>query len=119
MIKRITRCCHFLFAVIILLLIIFPPYYAVDTKSNGKIYEAMGYYPVCDAPTSKDAYYCLVNSKKIDAVVFENNNNREGINQYTANFNTVKFIINIILTGIVYFVLLFALRTTNKRHITH
>jgi hypothetical protein len=112
--KNATRVCQFLFSVIVVLLIIFPPYYAVDLESNGKTHTAMGYYPIWSTPTSKDAYYCLVNSGKIDAVVFENVITGKAITQYAAKFNTVRFILNFVIAGLFYSIILLTLKQLSK-----
>lgn len=113
--KKALLCFHLLFAAVIVLLIIFPPFYAIDTESHGKIHEAMGYYPICNAPTSKDAYYFLVNSGKINAVAFENGMNDTGITRYTAEFNTVRFITNFVIAALLYSAILIALKRLSKR----
>ncbi len=115
MMKRIAFVCHFLFAVVILLFIVFPPFYAIDTKSNGKIHTAMGHYPIWNVPNSKDAYYCLINSNKMDAVVFDNSNSEMEMTQFAANFNTVRFIIILIIAVLVYLVLLILLTVIGRR----
>ena len=115
MMKHINLICHFLFAVVVLLFVIFPPFYAIDTKSNGKIHSAMGYYPLWSTPASKDAYYCLVNNNKISGVVFENDSDGSGLVQYAAKFNTVRFITNFIIAAVVYLIMIVGLKRLRRQ----
>jgi hypothetical protein len=43
-------------AFVIALMILFPPYFVIDSQSNGRVHGSIGYHPIWKPPTSEYGY---------------------------------------------------------------
>lgn len=114
LILMITRA---LFFVLLIMSFIFPPYFAIDTKSYNTIHTSMGYYPVWNRPGGREAFDVLVREGKVNQRIGASQviEYPPDIDQFEARLNTVRFIINILMISILALIIQWLVKYLDKR----
>jgi hypothetical protein len=78
--------------VLLITLIVHPPYFGIDRDSGGKLHAFIGYHWIWDAPSAPDVYERLTNSDAtgVDPLRLES---------FEARINTVRLIQNVVVLG--------------------
>ena len=89
------------------LMLLFPPYFVIDSQSQGRIHSPIGYHPAWDPPSKEDGHEVLMKRGLIPEEGIEVAPLVIGKNVVLLVFNTV-FLLLITSAG------LYLLRTRNK-----
>lgn len=105
---------HLVYAISLITLSVFPPYYGKDIASNGKIHCFLGYYAIWDKPTSNIVYNKLVDEGKVDEGLIPDQN-FERMQDFVTEFNKVRYIFNLIILSFGYLILLVFVNLIKKK----
>ena len=94
----------------LLLMLLFPPYFGIDTTSQGRVHASLGYYPVWAPPTGADALPVLAGEAVAPHVAIEPQN-------IDVRMNGVRLVINLIAMVIVVGTGLVVLRSKRESHV--
>ena len=113
-ILRITRS---LFLLLVIISILFPPFFAIDASSKGEIHTGMGYFPIWNKPGNIDAFEILASSGMIDQSieVSEADEINTNLDQFESHFNKIQFIFNLLVLIILMLVIRGLLKFLDKR----
>jgi hypothetical protein len=90
-------------ALVLLVMILFPPYYGIDRESGGRLHAFIGYHPVWDPPSASDVYQRLTPAAP-------EGSSPGDLSSFEARLNVVRLAFNLALLGVAAVLAKFALR---------
>jgi len=108
---KVNKILLFLFLLILLVQFLFPPYFGMDSLSNGKVHTFLGYHPVWkDIPPEKVYKFMLEKGTIVsDSTATPGNNLIINYTQYESHINKVRLIANTLLLSVTYLLLVLIL----------
>ena len=94
--------------IVVLIMILFPPYAAMKLPIGNNIHGSLGYHPIWDPPDAVYAYETLTGEKYDSA-------NEEELSNYKVIFNKVGFIFSLIVLAIITTTLLIIFRNKKQQ----
>jgi hypothetical protein len=92
--NRIQKIVLSLAMIVVVIMILFPPYAAMKLPIGNNIHGSLGYHPIWNPPNAEYAYEALT-GEKYDPV------NENELSNYIVIFNKVGFIFNMVILIIV------------------
>jgi hypothetical protein len=89
-------------ALLILVMLVYPPYFGLDVESAGTVHASIGYHPVWNPPGSE--YVCHALRAEAAEVCAED------VSAYDARLNKVQLVVQLVLVLLVMAVVLLAVR---------
>ncbi len=74
----------------IIIMILFPPYFGIDTESEGRVHAFIGYHPIWSPPSSEYVYEALTSESAANA-------DAARVSSFQARLNKVQLIINFLI----------------------
>jgi len=108
---KVNKILLFLFLLILLVQFLFPPYFGMDSLSNGKVHTFLGYHPVWkDIPPEKVYKFMLEKGKIVsDSIPTSENKLTFNYSKYESHINKVRLIANTLLLSVTYLLLVLIL----------
>jgi hypothetical protein len=94
--------------VIVVVMILFPPYAAMKLPVGNNVHGSLGFHPIWNPPDAVNAYESLTGEKYDSA-------NEGELSSYVIIFNKVRFIFDLIILVIVTSVLLVIFRSRRQK----
>lgn len=94
--------------IVVLIMILFPPYAAMKLPVGNNIHGSLGYHPIWDPPDAKVAYETLTGEKY-------DSSKAEELANYIVIFNKVGFIFSLIGLAIITTILLIIFRKRRQK----
>lgn len=106
--NRRQRTALALFVLAIIALFLFPPFFAIDPASEGRIHAPIGYHPVWAPPDQAYAYEVLVEKGFLPSEGLE-------VTSLEVRRNSVLLVFSLLLLLVAVSVAVFLLRTRNRQ----
>lgn len=102
-------------ALVIALMILFPPYFVMDMQSNGRVHGSIGYHPIWKAPTSEYGYVRL--HSKDPAAEPVSRVSKDRLDAYKVGLNKVGLTMQSILVVVLVSVGMVIIRKRQRRSV--
>ena len=94
-------------ALVLILMILFPPYYGIDRESGGRVHAFVGYHAIWNPPSASYVYERL-------AFLDPESADPGRLSSFEARLNAVRMIFNCAILGIATALAMFVLRKQPK-----
>lgn len=102
--------------VLVLVLIIFPPFFGIDNESAGKVHTNLGYFPIWAKPGESDAFDGLVERGLLREYECSADHSIIEPGRYTAHMNKVHLAANMLLVVFANVMMLIIISIISKKH---
>ena len=94
-VKNSTKIILLTGGVVLVVMLLFPPYFGIDVESDGQVHSSIGHHPIWSPPTSEEVYSALVPVEKRSDPVTTGE-----LVSFEARINMVKLVMQFILLGV-------------------
>lgn len=101
--------------VLVLVLIIFPPFFGIDNESAGMAHANLGYFPIWAKPGESDAFYGLVERGMVKEFDSDADQSTIEPGRYTAHLNKVHLAANMLLVAFANTLMLIIISIISKK----
>jgi len=102
-----SKCVLGLSGALLLLMVLFPPYFGIDVESDGQLHSALGYYSIWSPPSAEYVYETLTSESSSDL-------EDARLASFRARLNLVRLSFNIVALGVATVVVLLVLSVSRR-----